>query len=201
MSKDANSPVRFCPICEGSMVTVEAEGVFVDLCQPHGIFLDHGELAVLERRGHRGVRIGMHESIRRDMARPFAVPANRRKTDKSAMESFLSLFDQVGPDLHRPEDADRARAPRRGDSDCKVVAAKRCCPMCNKRMTPDARKDVWGRTRTIALDTCVEHGVWLDHSALAILMDRSSGDARRKARRQGARAVERAQEEARSRSV
>ena len=42
------------------MVTVEAEGVFVDLCQPHGIFLDHGELAVIEEDAVRLAEVDEH---------------------------------------------------------------------------------------------------------------------------------------------
>jgi Zn-finger nucleic acid-binding protein len=102
------------------------------------------------------------------------------------------------PDIHWPEDANQQEAPVLDRSNQKAVpGGMRGCPQCNAIMLLDERKDVWGRAEAVVLDTCAESGVWLDHSELAILLDRSNQQARRDARRLRGRAIQVAREETR----
>lgn len=191
---------RFCPICDGSLVRVTCESVTADVCDEHGVFLDHGELAILERRAIRGVRIGLHSSIARDMERPFTKPIPQDDSDGTAAGILSSLFSYRVPANYRPEDHGEPPPPELDRSNRKLVPeGMRACPQCNEQMTPEERKDVWGRTETVIVDLCDDHGVWLDHSELAILLDRSEQQARRNARRLRRRAIEFAREEARRR--
>jgi len=201
MTEQQSRVFRFCPICERSLVRVECESVVADVCDQHGIFLDHGELAVLERRAIRGVRIGLHASIARDMARPFTEPIPQGDSDGSATGILSSLFSYRVPTNYRPEDHGEPPAPvaDRANQDI-VPEGMRACPQCHAQMRDDERKDVWGRTETIVIDLCDEHGIWLDHSELAILLDRSNQQARRNARRLRRRRVEAAREDVRRNS-
>ena len=41
---------RKCPICDDAMGTESRDGVKLDVCPSHGVWLDHGELEVICRR-------------------------------------------------------------------------------------------------------------------------------------------------------
>ncbi len=43
---------RPCPICRRLMETVDQQGVTMDLCPDHGVWLDQGELALLLERAY-----------------------------------------------------------------------------------------------------------------------------------------------------
>jgi len=189
------SKVRWCPICDGSLTPVESEGVVVDVCPEHGVFLDHGELAVFERRAKRGVRIGLHSSIQADMERPFKRPVRFDADGKPETNLLQDVFGFTMVSIHRPETADTAPPPKLDRSNAEVVPeGLRACPCCGRRMQVAEKKDLWGRTETIMVDTCDPHGIWLDHSELLILLDRSNQNARRNARRARRRGIEWAKE-------
>jgi len=158
--------------------------VLVDRCAEHGLFLDHGELAELERGAQKGVRLGMHTSAERARRRAYNEGYVKGRHD---IWKIVSALFGDGDEVHRQRARRARRAARQHgapqvehDNDRLVAEQHRHCPQCGARMRGEERKDLWGRTATILVDVCEEHGIWLDKSELEILLDRAEQDARRR---------------------
>ena len=55
---------RECPICKKKMIVEKQQGVAVDLCKEHGIWLDVGELPTIISCVRAGERFDRMEAIR-----------------------------------------------------------------------------------------------------------------------------------------
>ena len=64
---------RECPICKKTMTPEVREGVSLDTCRQHGIWLDFGELEGIISRIRRG------EDLRRNLAIKRAIEDDRRR--------------------------------------------------------------------------------------------------------------------------
>ncbi len=64
-----------------------------------------------------------------------------------------AVNDLVGVDVHANDD--------------KVPAGQRPCPICGRHMRVEAH-------RSVSLDVCVEHGVWLDNGELNAILSQAS---------------------------
>ena len=64
---------RKCPICQKKMHAEVREGVSLDTCRQHGIWLDFGELEGIISRIRRG------EELRRNLAIKRAIEDDRRR--------------------------------------------------------------------------------------------------------------------------
>ncbi|MHC4198503.1 MAG: TFIIB-type zinc ribbon-containing protein [Planctomycetota bacterium] len=59
---------RPCPVCGETMIVESKQGVTIDACPAHGIWLDKGELPAIIRkvsRKHRALRTGAVKKARR----------------------------------------------------------------------------------------------------------------------------------------
>ena len=56
---------RECPICKVKMAVEDREGVTLDTCPQHGVWLDFGELEAIVSRLRRGEKLRRNLAIRR----------------------------------------------------------------------------------------------------------------------------------------
>jgi Zn-finger nucleic acid-binding protein len=88
MEKQSNAAIipegqRRCPICHGIMKTDRKEGIIIDVCGQHGIWLDKGELSkivnhILERTNRQ--------------VRPYSIVADF-PASKLTEDLWIALFD------------------------------------------------------------------------------------------------------------
>jgi Zn-finger nucleic acid-binding protein len=69
---------RKCPICDVPMNTEIRDGVKIDVCSAHGVWLDYGELEIICERIDRGRDLVVKAKIRAAYDKGFA--AGRRST-------------------------------------------------------------------------------------------------------------------------
>ena len=76
---------RECPICKKKMIVEVVEGVSLDSCQEHGVWLDFGELQGMMSRIRRGERISRRDAVKR------AKEEGRKASANNAMVGLLAL--------------------------------------------------------------------------------------------------------------
>ena len=64
----------------------------------------------------------------------------------------------------------------------------RPCPCCGEIMTTETWKDFFKATPNVTVDLCPEHGLWLDHGEMEVLLERAKIDATRDGRAKVSRA-------------
>ncbi len=76
---------RECPICKKTMSVEVVEGVSLDNCQDHGVWLDFGELQQIISRIRQGERVSRRYAIRR------AKEERQKDNANNAMVGLLAL--------------------------------------------------------------------------------------------------------------
>ncbi len=79
---------RECPICKEKMNAEVVEGVTLDSCQQHGVWLDFGELEAITTRIRRGQRINRAYAVKR--AREEGLRTNNAMAGLLAMSLMFS---------------------------------------------------------------------------------------------------------------
>ena len=74
---------RECPICRQKMNVEVVEGVTLDSCHQHGVWLDFGELEEIISRIRRGQRISRMSAVKR--------AREEGRTTSNAMAGLLAL--------------------------------------------------------------------------------------------------------------
>lgn len=55
---------RLCPICQTAMAVEVTQGVNIDVCAQHGIWLDSGELPAMLSAARSSERVGVSQRVR-----------------------------------------------------------------------------------------------------------------------------------------
>ncbi len=147
-----------CPICTDPLRVEEQGGVELARCTQHGIFLEHSECQQLVKQAGAAVRRDLHRRMR---------DVEADVNHGTYTELFGETIAAPGPPL---------------DNDEAVPAGQRPCPYCGEVMDLEKRADLWKQTPVVTVDTCPDHGVWLDQGELQILLHRAQLDADRLAR-------------------
>ena len=62
---NAQKVPRRCPVCNAALVPTKVKAAAVDVCDAHGIWLDHGELEAILASRTRVISFQKQEAIRR----------------------------------------------------------------------------------------------------------------------------------------
>ncbi len=168
------NPPRPCPTCRKPLEERDFGDLVLDFCREHGIWFDTGEFdevrrkAVsrgdlhLQRRKRRARRGGYREGFEVGQQ---IMSRTRRRARRRLMTRRRKRM-ETAPALEAPE-ADHGPRP---------------CPCCGETMVVETWRDFFKATPDVVVDLCPEHGLWLDHSEMEILLERARFDARREGR-------------------
>lgn len=156
------------------MKLVKRDGVEVDLCADHGVWLDDGELKLLVRKARRSGR-----GPRGEVAR-----ARRRGVLRGLFWGVWALLDE-GSGSSRPRRTRTLSTPldvKTGANNADLVSqADRPCPVCDARMKIES-------SNTVIINCCPDHGSWIDGNELEGMVGRARHRSRLKTRRNARRA-------------
>ena len=172
-------PMRTCPECGDPLQDAARDGVPVDECPSHGIWLDQGELDEVLRRRTANVRVGQQRARRNACRRAF-------EQGRSGGASAVFWLD-AGYSRRRRVRRRKLQLPQRAtDPDPEArepfqprEARQRPCVVCGETMTLETWVDRFKRVPPVDVDICERHGLWLDHGELEPLVERARSDAKR----------------------
>ena len=182
MSKNPTRDERPCPTCKKPLETREYGEVTLDFCVEHGIWFDTGEFDELLRRsagsGQKNLQRRKRNATKSGFFEGISAGFDR------ARELRGSIFERTGPRIRR-----RARGRRRDRPQpaalpkiALVEYGERLCPCCAEPMNVDVWKDLFKATPDVTVDLCPDHGLWLDHGEMEVLLERARLDAGRDGR-------------------
>lgn len=147
-----------CPSCRAPLESRDLDGLALLLCPAHGVFLAPGQLEGIRQRAAAESRRGWQA---------------RKRAAARAGEA------EDGDWVARIHEIRRGKRRNRMPEPEPPPADPLPCPRCGAAMGIEVSKDAFRATPDVAYLTCPEHGSWLTHRALDILVQRAREDAER----------------------
>ncbi len=150
------------------MDLVKRDGVEVDICKEHGVWLDDGELQVVLSKARRRGR-GTRGSVAR---------ARRRGVIKGLFWGVWAFLDEDSGGARSRNTQLPAKSLDIGsaaDNAGLVPQTERQCPVCEQRMTIESKNDV-------IINCCPDHGTWIDGNQLERMTSKARHRSRLKTR-------------------
>jgi Zn-finger nucleic acid-binding protein len=168
---------RPCPVCKEALGSKLDRGISLDVCEQHGVWFDRGELDRLLANVTRSAGASRRTLIDR---------ARKRGVTLGLFAGMWALLDKEPSRRVAPPRTEWASAGAAVPAVERAPAGgRRSCPVCDAAMKAEAVDDV-------VVDTCEQHGVWLDAGELQQMIDRVRAHVRNRvasaaaaARRQG----------------
>ncbi len=146
-----------CPICKTALAPDQADGVAVEICPSHGIWLG---------------KDGLHRIVEAIKFRQVSQTNRKLREDDQRFDRSLNSIDSLIarsyerlalPRRRRPGPEALATASAPHPNAAVVGEGQRPCPACAKAMVPSPVDGV-------VADLCAAHGLWLDSGELEVIV-------------------------------